>query len=104
MAIIYHLTTEQEWQQAREKGHYESTSLVEEGFIHCSEERQISGVLERYFSGKKQLVKLVIETDRLTSPLYYDWSPSIEDTFPHIYGPINLDAVIAVEEIRSLKK
>lgn len=99
MAIIYHLTTEEEWQQAKEKGHYESASLAEEGFIHCSEERQIPGVLERYFSEKKHLVKLVIETDRLTSPLYYDWSPSIEDTFPHVYGPINLDAVLKAEKL-----
>jgi len=99
MAIIYHLTTEQEWQQAQSKGRYESASLADEGFIHCSEERQISGVLGRYFQGKKDLLKLVIDTTRLTSPLYYDWSPSIEDTFPHIYGPINLDAVLSTEKI-----
>ncbi|HMH24120.1 MAG TPA: DUF952 domain-containing protein [Puia sp.] len=97
MSTIYHLTTATEWQQAKHKGRYESSNLAEEGFIHCSEERQIPGVLERYYSGKKDLVKLVIETTLLTSPLYYDWSPSIEDTFPHIYGPINLDAVTAVE-------
>jgi uncharacterized protein (DUF952 family) len=99
MSIIYHVTARQEWQRAQAKGRYESASLADEGFIHCSEERQIPGILARYFSGKKDLVKLSIETTRLTSPLYYDWSPSIEDTFPHIYGPINPDAVIAVEEI-----
>jgi len=99
MATIYHLTTAPEWLQAKQKGRYESSSLAEEGFIHCSEERQIQGVLERYFSGKKDLVKLLIDTTLLTSPLYYDWSPSIEDTFPHIYGPINLDAVTAVESM-----
>jgi uncharacterized protein (DUF952 family) len=99
MSIIYHLTTKPEWEQAKARGHYESVSLADEGYIHCSEERQIPGVVERYFQGKKQLLKLVIETTCLTSPLYYDWSPSIEDTFPHVYGPINLDAVIAVEEM-----
>ena len=52
--------------------------------------RQIADVLDRYFKGKQDLVKLVIETDKLTSPLYFDWSSAIEDTFPHIYGPINL--------------
>lgn len=99
MAIIYHLTTPQEWLEAKRKGQYEAPSLSEEGFIHCSEERQLSGVLDRYFRGQKKLIKLHIETERLTSPLYYDWSSSLEDTFPHIYGPINLDAVIAEEEI-----
>jgi uncharacterized protein (DUF952 family) len=71
----------------------------EEGFIHCSEDRQIAGVLDRYFKGKHDLVKLIIETDKLSSPIYFDWSPSIEDTFPHIYGPINLDAVEEVVAI-----
>ncbi|HEY4060762.1 MAG TPA: DUF952 domain-containing protein [Puia sp.] len=99
MATIYHLTTREEWQQAKEKGRYEAASLADEGFIHCSEERQIAGVLQRYFNGKKGLLKLHIDTEKLTSALYYDWSPSIEDTFPHIYGAINLDAVIKVEEI-----
>ena len=99
MAIIFHLTTGQEWQEAKVKGRYEAASLSDEGFIHCSEERQVAGVLERYFSGKRGLVKLSVETDRLTSPLYYDWSPSVEDTFPHVYGPINLDAVVDVAEI-----
>jgi uncharacterized protein (DUF952 family) len=93
MAIIYHITTKQQWQDAQANGRYESAALKEEGFIHCSEDRQIAGVLERYFKGKQDLVKLVIQTDKLTSPLYFDWSDAIEDTFPHIYGPINLDAV-----------
>ena len=99
MSTIYHITTDHEWQQARSKGQYEAASLPEEGFIHCSEERQIPGILERYFKGKTGLVKLHIDTSRLTSALYYDWSPSVEDTFPHIYGPINLDAVVAVDKI-----
>jgi uncharacterized protein (DUF952 family) len=99
MAIIYHLTTKPEWLDAQSKGQYEAPSLAGEGFIHCSEERQLSGVLDRYFQGQTGLLKLSIETERLTSPLYYDWSPSLEDTFPHIYGPINLDAVVVVEDI-----
>jgi uncharacterized protein (DUF952 family) len=99
MAIIYHLTTRPDWAQATLKGQYEHPSLAEEGFIHCSEERQIPGVLDRYFRGQTDLLKLSIDTERLLSPLYYDWSPSLEDTFPHIYGPINLDAVVKEENI-----
>ena len=99
MSIIYHITTRQEWKNAQAAGQYESASLSEEGFIHCSEERQIPGVLERFFGDQQDLVRLSIETDRLTSPLFYDWSPSIEDTFPHIYGPLNLEAVVGTKEI-----
>ena len=96
MPIIYHVTTASEWKAAQEKGFYEAASLKAEGFIHCSEEHQVAGVLERYFSGQGHLLKLVIDTSKLTSRYVQEWSPSIRDTFPHIYGPINMDAVINV--------
>jgi uncharacterized protein (DUF952 family) len=99
MPIIYHVTTAGEWNAAKEKRFYESPSLKTEGFIHCSEEYQLDGVLERYFSGKKDLVKLVIDTDKLTSGYVQEWSPSVQDTFPHIYGPVNPEAVIGVEKV-----
>ena len=99
MPTIYHVTTAAEWKAAQEKGSYESASLKEEGYIHCSLEDQIAGVLERYFSGKTDLVKLVIDTDKLTSPYIYDWSTTNEGTFPHVYGPINTDAIIQVKAV-----
>lgn len=99
MPVIYHITTASEWNDAHQKGFYESRSLKEEGLIHCCEERQIPDVLIRYFSGITDLVKLSIQTEKLTSQLIYDWSNAIEDTFPHIYGPINMDAIIKAETI-----
>ena len=94
MPIIYHVTTASAWNTACENGFYEAPSLQSEGFIHCAEDHQVAGVLERYFKGKEKLVKLVINTDKLTSKYMFDWSPSVADTFPHIYGPINIDAVV----------
>ena len=96
MPIIYHVTTAAEWNAAKAKGFYEVPSLQSEGFIHCSQDHQVAGVLERYFAGQTGLVKLVIDTDKLTSKYVFDWSPSTADTFPHVYGPINTDAVIEV--------
>lgn len=99
MSLIFHVTTKKEWDAAKAKGYYESASLAKEGFIHCSNQDQVAGVLERYFAGKKNLVKLVIDTDKLSSKFIHEWSPSTEDTFPHIYGPINFDAVVEVTKI-----
>lgn len=99
MPIIYHVTTSGEWNDAKKKGYYEHPSLKNEGFIHCSHEHQLAGVLERYFAGKTDLVKLVIDTDKLTSKFVFDWSPSLADTFPHVYGPVNVDAVIKTENM-----
>ena len=94
MDIIYHITTLAEWDEAQKKGSYEATSLKEEGFIHCSQEEQLAGVVERYFANMTGLVKLSIDPAKLKSRMIYEWSPSLAQTFPHIYGPINLDAVI----------
>lgn len=92
--IIYHITTKQEWQTAIEKGFYEAASLATEGFIHCSTEQQVAGVLQRYFAGKTNLVKLTVDTSKLNAILKFDFSLSVQEDFPHIYGSINLDAVI----------
>ena len=95
MPVIFHVTTTAEWEAAKAKGVYTTPSLQAEGFIHCSaDDAQVAGVLERYFSGKQDLLRLVIDTDKLNSRFIYEWSPSTADTFPHIYGPVNLDAVI----------
>ena len=99
MSLIYHVTTEREWEEAKRNGFYIAPSLETEGFIHCSEASQVKGVLERYYSGKTELVKLVIDPQMLTSELKYELAPSVNQNFPHVYGPINLEAVINVEKI-----
>jgi uncharacterized protein (DUF952 family) len=99
MPFIYHVTETAAWETAKENGFYKTASLDAEGFIHCSHEHQVSGVLERYFQTKTDLVALVIDTDMLQSNLVYEWSPTTQDTFPHVYGVINTDAVIEVQTI-----
>jgi uncharacterized protein (DUF952 family) len=99
MPIIYHITTRQAWDEAQASGRLSEPSLAEEGYIHCSEERQVRDVLTRHFEGRTSLLRLTIDSGKLSSPLIYDWSPSMEDTFPHVYGPIEAEAVIAVDPI-----
>lgn len=99
MTTIYHITKLHEWNHAKEKGVYEAVSLAKERFIHSSTENQVSGVLSRYFKGETDLVKLEIDTDKLTAELKFELAPSVNEVFPHIYGPLNLDAVVAVTKI-----
>jgi uncharacterized protein (DUF952 family) len=100
MALIYHITTRSNWEDAQLKGEYKAPSLESEGFIHCSEAGQVAGVLSRYYAGMNDLVKLIIDTEELSSPLTYELAPSVNENFPHVYGVINLEAVVAVEEIK----
>ena len=99
MPIIYHVTTKPEWETAEQDGFYVAPSLESEGFIHCSEEQQVKGVLERYYKHKTNLLKLVIDTSRLKPELKYELAPSVNEEFPHVFGPINVDAVIRTEMI-----
>jgi uncharacterized protein (DUF952 family) len=99
MAVIYHVTTKQDWNAAKEKGYYVASSLKVEGFIHCSEAQQVAGVSNRYYQGKTDLLKLAIDTEKLSSQLKYELAPSVNEHFPHVYGPINLDAVIEMREV-----
>lgn len=96
---IYHITTKENWEKALLKGHYESETLLKEGFIHCSTIDQVAGVLERYYIGMKGLVKLKIDKEKIDRPLIYELAGSINEVFPHIHGVLNLDAVVEVINI-----
>ncbi len=84
------------------KGFYEAPSLFTEGFIHNSTREQVSGVLGRYYNNETDLVLLHIDETLLTAELKYELAPSVNEIFPHIFGPINLEAVVTVEDIASL--
>ena len=97
--MIYHIVTQTDWQFALENGYYETASLATEGFIHTSKENQIKGVLERYYKNQTDLILLHIDEDKLIPQLKYEKASSVEEVFPHIYGRLNLDAVIKTSKI-----
>lgn len=93
---IYHIVLPEVW-AAFDGEHYEHASLASEGFIHCSFAEQIDGVLQRYYSGAERVVLLEIDSERLTSRLVNEPSTGGE-IYPHVYGPINRDAIIGFED------
>jgi uncharacterized protein (DUF952 family) len=95
--MIYHVTTKENWDKALAAGFYEAPSLHTEGFIHNSTAAQVQGVLERYYAGQKNLVLLHIEETKLTAELKYELAASVNEEFPHIFGVINVDAIIKTE-------
>jgi uncharacterized protein (DUF952 family) len=94
--VIYHLTTVEEWEDAQDEGGYQPPSFKKEGFIHCSTAEQLDSVLEKHFKGQENLVKLVIDPARLTQRLQYDRVEDSQEEFPHIYGPLNIEAVTQI--------
>ena len=105
MSFIYHLTPRQDWDSARNVGEYRAASLQSEGFIHCSAAEQVAAVANAFYPAQRGLILLVIDPNRLSAPL--QWDPpahpapasapaSLHGKFPHIYGALNLDAVVDV--------
>ena len=97
MEKILHICPVNDWQAALKDGLYHTASLATEGFIHCSKPEQILDVANRYFPGVNGLVLLWIDPGKLVAELCYENSDG--DVYPHVYGPINLEAVFAVTEI-----
>jgi len=98
--MIYHVVTEQRWQEALNEGSYAADSLAAEGFIHASSNgEQVAGVLKRYYQQQQHLLLLHIDETKLTAPLKYEQAPSVNELFPHIYGRLNITAVVEVSPI-----
>lgn len=98
-SMIFHITTRSQWEQAQQLGEYRADSLETEGFIHCSTSAQVGWVANRFYSGQTGLVLLKIDCDRLKARLQFD---AIEtgEFFPHLYGSLNLDAIVQVIEFK----
>lgn len=101
---IFHLALARDWEAARSAGEYAVStlgrSLAEEGFIHASRADQWRGVRDRFSSAVSEpLVLLVIDASRLSAEVREEAVPGLDESFPHIYGPINLDAVVGVRQL-----
>lgn len=104
MATILHITTRADWDAAQAAGSYRLTSLAHEGFIHCSTPAQAAGSASKYFRGRTDLLLLCIDESRIAAEVRYEPpamiggvpDPRAGERFPHIYGPLALDAVVRV--------
>jgi uncharacterized protein (DUF952 family) len=100
--MIFHIAVRAEWDEAARDVGYSPPSLTAEGFIHCSTHEQIIGTANLFYHGRSDLVLLVIDENLLAAPLRYEAPLGKNDvraalSFPHIYGPLNLNAVLSAE-------
>jgi uncharacterized protein (DUF952 family) len=99
---IFHIALASEWEEAKRTGSYTTSTrgrrLADEGFIHASRADQWEGVRAAFYADVTEpLVLLEIDTDRLTASVVEEPpAPGVEETFPHVYGPIDVDAVVSV--------
>ena len=100
MNTIFHVTAAADWRAAQTTGTYRLSTrgqtLDDVGFIHASYAHQVTRVANAIYSGVPGLVLLVIDRQRVTAPIRDESPARGSERYPHIYGPLNLDAVIEV--------
>ena len=103
--MIYHITSLGEWASAQKLGLYTTPSLKSQGFIHFSRINQVVKVADAVYQRRNGLVLLCVDPARLQVPLKFE-PPDLDapeahkenDLFPHVYGPVDTQAVIRVFE------
>jgi uncharacterized protein (DUF952 family) len=100
-ASIFHITEREVWAAAQAAGEYRADSLAAQGFIHASTAAQVVETANRYYKGQDGLVLLCIDASRVTAPIKHEAASGEAHArdaglFPHIYGALNLDAVVRV--------
>ncbi len=92
--IIYHAAVKADW-DARTETDYEPAGYAEEGFVHLSSAEQLIGTLHKHYPGRDDLVLLSVDPARVTARLVWEDLYRSGIAFPHIYGPIELSAVVS---------
>lgn len=97
--VIYHMCRQEEWQAAEAAGRYEGSSQDRaDGFIHFSTAEQVVESAAKHRAGQSGLVLIAVDAAKLGDAL--KWEPSRGGAlFPHLYGPLGLEAVTRVEPL-----
>ena len=93
--VTYHLVPEEVWSRYRHSDEYIPDAFEHDGFIHCTNGLQeLVAVGNRYYTADHRPYRaLILRTDTISSPVRYD---DPDEIFPHIYGPLNVDAVVGI--------
>jgi uncharacterized protein (DUF952 family) len=95
MALVYHLVSPLDWEKDPDQD-YRPASLAVEGFIHCSHAHQVAWAANTFYPAVPDLLVLHIDPARLRSPLRDEPGGPGTELFPHIHGPLQRSAVVAV--------
>ena len=101
MGWIFHIITKEDWAKANSEGQYSPESLAVEGFIHMSKADQLTYVANNLYKGKEGLKLLKVWEEDIKEKIIHEppkEAPQSGFMFPHIYGPLNLDAIKKVLE------
>ena len=99
MRTIYKITPASAWREAERQGVYRgSADDLRDGFIHFSSLTQLAETARKHFLGQAGLLLIEVDADALGKALRWEASRN-GDLFPHLYGRLDLGAVVSVREL-----
>jgi uncharacterized protein (DUF952 family) len=94
--IILHTLKKVDWEKYKNEDYYGEDSIEKFGFIHCSDIKNHVEVANREFLDDGEVIILCIETEKVDAKIKWEDLKNRGVSFPHIYGRLNLDAVLRV--------
>lgn len=101
--MIIYTATYEEWDEIRNQIEFFSDDYSTEGFIHCSYPQQTIWVLNKHFRNEEKVILLCIDPKLLKSKWISEDLKGKGEEFPHVYGSINIDAIVEVFNIQTSK-
>ena len=102
---LFHIALPEDWERERARGRYTRSTrgrhLDEVGFVHLSFGHQLEATANRYFGDVDHVVLLTIDPRRCDGAVVVEpGAGTVDDAFPHLYGALPVDAVVAVDAWR----
>ena len=94
---IYLLSSQDEYDQAKQTGLLYRDSLDKEGFIHASPKSQLNRVANKYYTNVINPLVITLAKDKIEPEV--KWEPATGGLYPHIFGPLNIDAAVETTPI-----
>lgn len=102
--MILHICPAADWTGSKDTA-YRPASLDTAGFVHCADPGTAQLPANALYAGRADLVLLEIDPARLGVPVRWEEGDPPHPAgiwFPHVYGPIRPEAVVAVHSFPPL--
>ncbi|EJQ51396.1 hypothetical protein IEQ_02336 [Bacillus cereus BAG6X1-2] len=93
--MITKVITKRTWEVAKATGEINEASLKDEGFIHCSLLDQALQVAQKHFNHEEEVLLLTIDPSLVKAEIKYELASNGQE-YPHVYGVINVEAIVEV--------
>ncbi|MEM9940582.1 MAG: DUF952 domain-containing protein [Planctomycetota bacterium] len=96
--LIFKVVNKKEWMVAENRGQFQGSEVdLRDGYIHFSTLQQLRETVDRHFHQVQDLLLVAVDPNHLSD---LRWEPSRGgQLFPHLYGVLDVNAVLRVDDL-----